>query len=83
MLTDTTLERSSRYVEMAAPVTRPPASNEISVNLPNREELSFLDVLAFPNASSKGLDSSTCVSQRADSSSCSDVAVLGAWCEYS
>ncbi len=74
MLTDTTLERSSRYVEMAAPVTRPPASNEISVNFPNREELSFLDVLAFPNASSKGLDSSTCVLQEADSVSCCDVA---------
>ena len=50
---------------MAAPVTRPPASKEISVNFPNREELSFLDVLAFPNASSKGLDSSTCVLQEA------------------
>ena len=63
VLTDTTLERSSRYVEMAAPVTRPPASNEISVNLPKREELSFLDVLALPNASKSGLDSSTCQRQ--------------------
>ena len=44
---------------MAAPVTLPAASNEISVNLPNLEELSFLDVLALPNASSRGLDSKT------------------------
>jgi len=36
------------------------------VNFPKREELSFLDVLAFPNASSNGLDSSTCVIQGAD-----------------
>ena len=56
----TTLERSKRYVEMAAPETFPLTSNCMSVNLPNRDELSFLTVLAFPKASSKGFDSRTC-----------------------
>ena len=35
----------------------PLASNWISVNFPNLDELSFLTVLAFPNASKRGLDS--------------------------
>ena len=48
---------------MAAPVTRPAGSNEISVNFPKREELSLREVLALPKASSKGLDSSTCSRQ--------------------
>ena len=48
---------------MAAPVTRPAGSNEISTNLPKREELSLREVLALPKASSKGLDSSTCSRQ--------------------
>lgn len=39
---------------------RPSALNWISVNLPKREELSLRTVLALPNASSRGLDSSTC-----------------------
>ena len=34
-------------------------SNWISMNFPNREELSFRTVFAFPNASNNGLDSKT------------------------
>jgi hypothetical protein len=45
---------------MDAPATRPVASKSISTNLPKREELSLRLVLALPNASSSGLDSSTC-----------------------
>jgi len=44
---------------MLAPQMRPEMSKRSSTNLPNREELSLRDVLAFPNASSKGLDSNT------------------------
>ena len=56
---------------MAAPVTRPAGSNEISTNLPKREELSLREVLALPKASSKGLDSSTCSRQSCYSADCS------------
>lgn len=45
------------------PEMRPSALNWISVNLPKREELSLRTVLALPNASSRGLDSSTCAEQ--------------------
>ena len=45
---------------MEAPATRPAPSKSISTNLPKREELSLREVLALPNASSSGLDSSTC-----------------------
>lgn len=39
--------------------TRPWSSNPISTNLPKREELLFLEVLALPKASSRGFDSNT------------------------
>ena len=45
---------------MQAPDTRPATSKSISTNLPKREELSLRTVFALPNASSRGLDSSTC-----------------------
>jgi hypothetical protein len=50
-------------VRTAAPEMRPSLLNWISTNLPNRDELSLRTVLALPNASSSGFDSSTC-SQR-------------------
>ena len=46
---------------MLAPDTRPAPSKSISTNFPKREELSLRTVLALPKASSRGLDSSTCV----------------------
>lgn len=47
---------------MAAPEMRPSESNCICAYLPKRDELSLRTVLALPNASSSGLDSSTCCS---------------------
>ena len=47
---------------MSAPESFPPAVNQIRMNFPNREELSFLMVLAFPNASKIGLASKICCS---------------------
>lgn len=43
---NTTAHRSSRYVEMLAPATRPAASNSISTHLPNRLLLSLRTVFA-------------------------------------
>uniref|UniRef100_A0A0A9E261 Myo1 n=1 Tax=Arundo donax TaxID=35708 RepID=A0A0A9E261_ARUDO len=47
---------------MAAPDIFPLLSNWISTNLPNRLELLFRTVFAFPKASRTGLDSRTCCS---------------------
>ena len=44
---------------MLAPQMRPETSNRSSTNFPKREELSLRLVLALPNASSSGFDSST------------------------
>ena len=44
---------------MKAPQMRPVMSKRSSTNLPKRLELSLRLVLAFPNASSSGFDSST------------------------
>ena len=52
-------ERSSRYVRIAAPLMAFLPSNWISMNFPKRDELSLRTVFAFPNASSRGLDSKT------------------------
>jgi hypothetical protein len=38
----------------------PPPSPQTSAHFPKRDEFSFLTVLAFPKASSRGLDSRTC-----------------------
>ena len=44
---------------MEAPIKLPVALNCNSINLPKREELSFLIVRALPKASKIGLDSKT------------------------
>ena len=55
---------------MAAPLILSSSSNKISVNLPNLDELSFLTVLALPNASNNGFVSKTCFSTPLVPSSC-------------
>ena len=47
---------------MDAPASFPVFEKETSIYFPNRDELSFRIVLAFPNASKMGLDCKTCCS---------------------
>lgn len=49
-----TLDFSSRYSEILAPITAPVGVNFISRYLPKRLELSFIAVQAFPKASTRG-----------------------------
>ena len=53
---------SNRYVSMEAPASFPAFEKETSIYFPNRDELSFRMVLAFPKASKIGLDCKTCCS---------------------
>lgn len=50
-----TLDFSSRYSDILAPMTAPVGVNFISRYLPKRLELSFIAVQAFPKASTNGL----------------------------
>lgn len=49
-----TLDFSSRYSEIFAPITAPVGVNIISRYFPKRLELSLMAVQAFPNASTRG-----------------------------
>jgi len=49
-----TLDFSSRYSDILAPMTAPVGVNFISRYLPKRLELSFMAVQAFPKASTRG-----------------------------
>lgn len=50
-----TLDFSSRYSDILAPITAPVGVNFISRYLPKRLELSLIAVQAFPKASTRGL----------------------------
>lgn len=50
-----TLDFSSKYSEILAPMTAPVGVNFISRYLPKRLELSFIAVQALPKASTRGL----------------------------
>jgi hypothetical protein len=56
---------SRRYVSTLAPDSLPPEVKRMSMNFPNRDELSLRDVLAFPKLSRMGLLWSTCCSMQA------------------
>ena len=59
---------------MDAPESFPSGVNLMSMNFPNRDELSFRMVRAFPNDSRMGLDCSTCCSM--DTSSGEEAAAI-------
>ena len=58
---------SNKYVSIQAEIKHPVDMNCISINFPNRDELSLRTVRALPKVSRMGLDCNTCDSNESSS----------------